>query len=81
VQSGQARVDASTTYAGVPAYQLTVAGAPDRWLNGTAYVARSDYHPLLIESNGESIRYTAYEDLPANAASVDCVTRGAGRSC
>jgi hypothetical protein len=81
VQSGQATVDASTTYDGVPAYKLTVAGAPDRWLNGTAYVARSDYRPVEIDSNGEQIRYTNYESLPATAANLACVTPGAGRSC
>jgi len=34
--------------AGVPAYKLTIHGAADPWVDGTAYVATSDYHPLEI---------------------------------
>lgn len=73
VASGQAHVDASTTFDGVPAYELSVTGAPDRFLNGTAYVSRSDYHPLLIETTGnggERIAVQTYEYLPATAANV-----------
>jgi hypothetical protein len=68
VQSGQAHVDAATTFAGVPAYKLTVTGASDRWLNGTVYVSSADYHPLQFETNGERIVFQSYEYLPATAA-------------
>jgi hypothetical protein len=75
VQSGQAHVDAVTTFAGVPAYRLTVTGASDRWLNGTVYVSRTDYHPLQIETNGERIVFQSYEYLPATAANQALLTR------
>jgi hypothetical protein len=68
VASGNARVDAATTFDGVPAYKLTVAGASDRWLNGTAYVSRGDYHPLEIEANGERVVFQTYEYVPDSAA-------------
>jgi hypothetical protein len=70
VQSGQAHVDATETYDGVPAYKLTVNAPGDTFLNGTAYVARSDYQPLEIDTTGgggEVIRYQTYEYLPATA--------------
>jgi hypothetical protein len=75
VQSGQAHVDAATTFAGVPAYELSVAGASDRWLNGTIYVSRADYRPLQIETNGERIVFQNYEYLPATAANQALLTR------
>ena len=75
VQSGQAHVDATTTFAGLPAYELTVSGASDRWLNGTVYVSRVDYHPLQIETNGERIVFQSYEYLPATAANQALLTR------
>lgn len=75
VQSGHAHVDAATTFAGVPAYRLTVTGASDRWLNGTVYVSRADYHPLQIETNGERIVFQSYEYLPATAANQALLTR------
>ncbi len=39
-------------------------------LNGTAYVARSDYRPLEIDStsNGGKVVFSAYEYLPATPA-------------
>ena len=70
VTSGNAHVDAATTFDGVPAYKLTVTGASDRWLNGTAYVSRADYHPLQIETNGQRIMFQTYEYLPATAANL-----------
>jgi hypothetical protein len=70
VQSGQAAVDGTATVDGIPAYKLTVHGADDTWLNGTAYVAQSDYLPIEIDSHGEVIRYQAYERLPATAANL-----------
>jgi hypothetical protein len=79
VRSGQATVAATTTYDGVPAYKLTVSGSPDRWVNGTAYVAQSDYHPLMIQSHGETIRYQRFEFLPATAANEQMLTVNAKR--
>lgn len=75
VQSGQAHVDSATTFADVPAYKLTVTGASDRWLNGTVYVSRTDYHPLQIETNGERIVLQTYEYLPATTANQALLTR------
>jgi hypothetical protein len=79
VASGQAHVDAATTFHGVPAYRLTVSGAPDRWLNGTAYVSRSNYHPLEIDTTTagptERIVYQAYEYLPATSANQALLSR------
>jgi hypothetical protein len=65
IQSGRATVDATTTYGGVPAYKLTISGASNKWLNGTAYVSTRDYYPLEIDTNGETIRYQTYEYLPS----------------
>ena len=70
VGSGDARVDAATMFDGAPAYKLTVTGASDRWLNGTAYVSRAGYHPLEIEANGQRIVFQTYEYLPATAANL-----------
>jgi hypothetical protein len=74
VQSGQATIAATTTFDGVRAYKLTVTRSPVRFLNGTAYVAASDYHPLELDTTdivgGEVIKFTAYEYLPANAANM-----------
>ena len=49
VDSGQATAT-PTTYNGIPAYELTLNPSGDTLLNGTAYVARSDYRPLEIDS-------------------------------
>lgn len=71
VQSGQAHVDSATTIDGVPAYRLTVTGSSTRFLNGTAYVSRANYHPLEIDTTdggGERIVFQSYEYLPATAA-------------
>jgi hypothetical protein len=76
VQSGQAHVDAATTFAGVSAYKLSVTGASDRWLDGTVYVSRADYHPLQIETNGERIVFQSYEYLPASPANQALLARG-----
>ncbi len=67
-QSGSASVVGTTTIDGVAAYELQVSGAPAANLDGTAYVAQSDYRPLRIETtSGETITYSTYEDLPAAA--------------
>jgi hypothetical protein len=51
VQSGQASIDQTTVFNGVPAYKLTVTGAKSPFLNGTVYVTKSDYHPLEIQTS------------------------------
>jgi hypothetical protein len=76
VASGQAHVDGSTTFEGVPAYKLSVNGASDRFLNGTAYVSRSDYIPLEIDTTGnggERIAVQTYEYLPATPTNLALV--------
>ena len=68
VQSGNASVVGTTTIDGVAAYELQVSGAPAATLDGTAYVAQSDYRPLLIQTtSGETISYSTYEYLPSSA--------------
>jgi hypothetical protein len=70
VESGQATAT-PTTYNGIPAYELSVNSSSDTLLNGTAYVARSDYRPLEIDSashGGGKVVFSAYEYLPASAA-------------
>ena len=70
VESGQATAT-PTTYNGTPAYELKVNSSSDTSLNGTAYVARSDYHPLEIDSAahpGGKVVFSAYQYLPATPA-------------
>ena len=70
VESGQATAT-PTTYNGTPAYKISVNSSSDTLLNGTAYVARSDYHPLELDSAshpGGKVVFSAYEYLPASAA-------------
>jgi hypothetical protein len=77
VQSGQASVEGTTTINGVAAYKLSVNGGPDRFVDGTAYVAQSNYHPLEIDTTangGERIVFQAYEYLPATAANMARIT-------
>jgi hypothetical protein len=66
-------VAATTTYDGIRAYKLTVAGSGDPFLDGTAYVAASGYRPLEIDTTGgrgEVIKFSVYEYLPANATNM-----------
>jgi hypothetical protein len=71
VQAGNASVVGSTTIDGVAAYELKVSGAPADTLDGTAYVAQSDYRPLLIQTtSGETISYSTYEYLPDTPANL-----------
>ena len=84
VQSGQVQVAAATAD-GVAAYKLTISGSSDRFLNGTVYVARDNYRPLLIQTGAgcsgactETIKYQTYEYLPANAANLRLVGSSSG---
>ena len=72
VHSGQATVVQHTTFAGVPAYEIRVSTSSDASLNGTAYVAASDYRPLQINTprNGGVVKFSTYEYLPATAANL-----------
>jgi hypothetical protein len=70
VESGRATAT-PTTYNGTPAYKLSVKSSSDTLLNGTAYVARSDYRPLELDSAahpGGKVVFSAYEYLPATPA-------------
>ncbi|HEY2656077.1 MAG TPA: hypothetical protein VGI55_09830, partial [Solirubrobacteraceae bacterium] len=67
VESGQATAT-PTTYNGIPTYKLSVNSSGDTSLNGTAYVARSDYLPLEIDSTSGKVVFSAYEYLPATPA-------------
>ena len=70
VESGQATAT-PTTYNGTPAYELSVNSSSDPFLNGTAYVARSDYQPLEIDyatQSGGKVVFSAYQYLPATPA-------------
>jgi hypothetical protein len=72
VASGQARIDAYTTFDGVPAYKLTVTGASSPFLNGTVFVAKSNYHPLQIQTT------LSGEDRKPGGAGDHSSTTGAG---
>jgi hypothetical protein len=66
VDSGQATAT-PTTYNGIPAYELSLHASGDTSLNGTAYVAQSDYRPLELDStsHGGRVVFSTYEYLPA----------------
>ena len=67
VNSDQATATA-TTYDGIQAYEIQLNGSGDQLLNGTAYVAQSDYRPLEIDSTKGRIVFSTYEYLPATPA-------------
>jgi hypothetical protein len=67
INSGQATVT-PTTFDGIPAYELRVNTSADQLLNGTAYVARSDYRPLELDSTKGRVVFSTYEYLPATPA-------------
>lgn len=70
VDSGQATAT-QTTYNGTPAYKLNVNSSSDPSLDGTAYVARSDYRPLEIDYSSHGavkVVFTTYEYLPTTPA-------------
>lgn len=82
ITSGQAHVTGTSVVGGVSAYVLTLSGMPDGdgVANGTYDVAKSDYHPLLIQTSvvcddqghqcPETISYQTYEYLPATPANL-----------
>ena len=65
---------------GVPAYVLSFSGLPvGGWLsNGTYDVAKSDYHPLLLQTTvafqqgqcSETVQFQTYEYLPETPANL-----------
>jgi hypothetical protein len=67
VDSGHATAT-QTTFDGIPAYELRILASGDTSLNGTAYVAQSDYRPLEIDSTWGKAVFSAYEHLPATPA-------------
>ena len=68
VDSGQATAT-QTTYDGTPALSSVSTRQGTSLANGgTAYVARSDYRPLEIDSTKGRIVFSTYEYLPATPA-------------
>ncbi len=65
--SGQATAT-PTTYDGTPAYELHLPAGSQPVLNGTAYVAQSDYRPLEIDSRLGKVAFSTYEYLSATPA-------------
>jgi hypothetical protein len=77
VDAGGATVDSTTTLDGIPAYKLTVSGGDRPFMNGTVYVSRSDYHPLLIDTTvngGERITFQTYAYLPATTTNLQLLS-------
>jgi hypothetical protein len=80
ISSGQAHVAGSALVDGVPAYVLSLSGLPvgGGLANGTYDVAKSDYHPLLLQTTvgcqqgqcPETVRFQAYEYLPETSANL-----------
>ena len=91
ISSGQAHVAGSADVDGVPAYVLSLSGLPEGGglANGTYDVAKSDYHPLLIQTTvacqqglcSETVQFQTYEYLPetpANLSLLDLRTQHPG---
>jgi hypothetical protein len=81
ISSGQAHVAGSAVVDGVPAYVLSLSGLPagGGLANGTYDVAKSDYHPLLLQGTigcqqgpqcPETVQFTTYEYLPETPANL-----------
>ena len=80
ISSGQAQVAGSAVVDGVPAYVLSLSGLPEGGAlsNGTYDVAKSDYHPLLLQTTvacqqgqcPETVQFRTYEYLPENPADL-----------
>ena len=80
ISSGQAHVAGSAVVDGVPSYVLSLSGLPvgGGLSDGTYDVAKSDYHPLLLQTTvacqqgqcPETVRFQAYEYLPQTSANL-----------
>jgi hypothetical protein len=80
IASGQAHVAGSAVVDGVPAYVLSLSGLPvgGGLTNGTYDVAKSDYHPLLLQTTvgcqqgqcPETVQFQTYEYLPTTPANL-----------
>ena len=80
IASGQAQVAGSAVVDGVPAYVLSLSGQPSGsgLANATYDVAKSDYHPLLIQGTtmcqqgpcSETVQFQTYEYLPETPANL-----------
>jgi len=80
ISSGQAQVTGSAVVDGIPAYVLSLSGLPvgDGLANGTYDVAKSDYHPLLLQGTiacqqgqcSETVHFLTYEYLPETSANL-----------
>jgi hypothetical protein len=81
ISSGQAQVAGSAVVDGVPAYVLSLSGLPagGGLTNGTYDVAKSDYHPLLLQTTiacqqgpscPETVQFQTYEYLPETPANL-----------
>jgi hypothetical protein len=81
ISSGQAQVVGSAVVDGVPAYVLSLSGlhAGGGLSSGTYDVAKSDYHPLLLQTTiacqqgpqcPETVQFQTYEYLPATPSNL-----------
>ncbi len=80
IASGQAQVAGSAVVDGVPAYVVSLSGQPsgNGLANATYDVAKSDYHPLLIQGTtvcqqgpcSETVQFQTYEYLPETPANL-----------
>jgi len=81
ISSGRAQVTGSAVVNGVPAYVLSLSGLPEGGglANGTYDVAKSDNHPLLLQTTlacqqgpscPETVTFQTYEYLPETPANL-----------
>ena len=67
IHSGHATAT-PTRFDGIAAYELRLTASDGNVPSGTAYVARSDYRPLEIDSTKGRVVFSAYEYMPATPA-------------
>jgi hypothetical protein len=80
IAAGQAQVAGSAVVDGVPAYVVSLSGQPSGsgLANATYDVAKSDYHPLLVQGTtvcqqgpcSETVQFQTYEYLPETPANL-----------